>query len=143
MRARTVLMLVGMLLSSDIAGQTDQADIVQSADGERYSRSAYEAGRSLAQHDIREGRLIIEVSGGPGSPTYDELKKALADRYNIHLKEIAGCIVDYQIRGHERGYNEVSRAEITRRFGRDVAQETRDEISRAAEQRVIDQNRAK
>jgi hypothetical protein len=140
---RPILLFTFIACCGAVRSETNSRDVIEASDGQRYSRSAYDAGRSLAQEDIREGRLIIEVSGGPGSPTYDELKNALAERYNIQLKEIAGCIVDDQIRGHERGYNEISRAEITRRFGRDVAQETRDEVSRAAEQRVIEQNRAK
>ncbi|MEY2564834.1 MAG: 4-carboxymuconolactone decarboxylase [Verrucomicrobiota bacterium] len=117
--------------------QHDPNDIVHPANEPGYSRSAYEVGRRLAEQDIREGRLIMEVSGGlPG--IYQELKRVLEERYAIHLKEIAGCVVDYEITGHERGYNEVSKAEIRRRFGRDVAEETRDELRKAQEGRIIE-----
>jgi hypothetical protein len=127
MRAR-ILLFTLVVCCSAAGGQPDPQDIVEATDGQRYSRSEFEAGRILAQHDIRDGRLIIEVFGGPASPTYNELKRLLVERYNIHLKETAEYIVDGQIIGHQRGYNEVSRAEITRRFGCDVALETRDEV---------------
>jgi hypothetical protein len=135
--------IVGGGVAVAALAEQDPQDIIHPVDEPGYSRSAYEAGRRLAEHDIREGRLIVEVSGGLPSPVYKELKKVLQESYNIYLKEIAGYVVDYQITGHERGYNEVSRAEIQRRFGRDVIQETRNEIIRAEEQKVIEANRTK
>ena len=74
-------------------------------------------------NDIKANRLVIEVSGLP-APWSGEYAKFLADKYHIQLKTVAGCIVDSKIVGHERGYNEVSVAEIERRFGHGVLEQT-------------------
>ena len=130
MGARVLILFFAALLATVSLSQTDPRDMVESPDHQRYSRSAYEAGRRDAERDIREGRLIIEVFGGPPPGWWDQCAKLLDQRYGIHLREIAGCVVDARILGHERGYNEVSRAEITRRFHRDVAEETKAEVKK-------------
>jgi hypothetical protein len=77
---------------------------------------AYVRGRADAHRDIRDGQLIIEVSGfGAGS-----IAKPLKDRYGVETRVVAGCVVDDTILGHERGYNVVSAAEIKRRSGVDI-----------------------
>jgi hypothetical protein len=126
----TLLLLVAILLASNAFGGADLRDVVESPDGQHYSRNAYEAGRQEAERDIRDGRLDIEMYGGPPPAWLDECAKLLRQRYGIRLRDIAGCVVDYQIIGHERGYNEVSHAEILRRFGRDVVEETKTEVKK-------------
>lgn len=112
------LLFSGSLLAQDVPN-----DIVESAQGQKYSESAYKAGRSEAMNDIKANRLIIEVSGLP-APWSGAYAKFLADKYHIQLKTVAGCIVDSKIVGHERGYNEISVAEIERRFGHGVLENT-------------------
>ena len=130
MRLAVLLLICGTLLIGTVASRTNPGDLVEAADGQRYSRSAYEAGRRDAERDIHEGRLVIETYGGPWPAWLHECAKLLDQRYGIQFRDIAGCIVDSQIIGHERGYNEVSRAEIHRRFGRDVAEETKTEVQK-------------
>jgi hypothetical protein len=45
--------------------------------------------------------------------------RIMQKRYGIVHRQIAGCMVDDQIVGHVKGYNDVMRAEILRRFGAD------------------------
>lgn len=122
--SRTALLVsCSFLLNGFGFGQDVPNDVVESAEGQRYSESAYKAGRSEAMKDVKENRLIIEVSGLP-APWSGEYAKFLAAKYHIQLKTVAGCIVDSKIVGHERGYNEVSVAEIERRFGHGVLAKT-------------------
>jgi hypothetical protein len=135
MRTCALELLFGALLGCIAIAQTDPQDVVEAPDHQRYSRNAYEAGRREAGRDIREGRLIIEMYGGPPPIWLAECAKLLEQRYGVRLKDIAGCVVDFQIEGHERGYNEVSRAEIQRRFGRDVVEETKAEVKKRLEEK--------
>ena len=111
-----LLVATGLLLSGRLFAEDVPNDIVESAQGQRYSDSAYKAGRAEAINDIKANRLIIEVSGLP-APWSGEYAKFLAEKYHIQVKTVAGCIVDSKIVGHERGYNEISVAEIERRYG--------------------------
>ena len=113
------LVSCSFLLNNFSFAQDAPNDVVESAEGQRYSESAYKAGRSEATKDVKENRLIIEVSGLP-APWSGEYAKVLTAKYHIQMKTVAGCIVDSKIVGHERGYNEISVAEIERRFGHGV-----------------------
>jgi hypothetical protein len=127
---RVVLLLLSITLGTSLVlGQQDVADIVRPPDEPAYSRAAYEAGRRDAVRDIGEDRLVIEIYGGPPAPWDADWAKLLRERFRIELRE-RGCVVDYAIRGHERGYNEISFAEVQRRFGRDVVRETRAEAEK-------------
>jgi len=88
-----------------------------------YSRKAYEGGRADAQRDIQRGVLATESAGLPTvwAGEYDRLLK---QRYGVEDRGVAGCMVDDRIVGHMAGYNEVSNAEIKRRFGADVFDRT-------------------
>lgn|SRR5689334_17267611 len=118
----SLFVLGGRVLAQDIAD-----DIVESPQGQKYSAGAYKAGRSEAISDIKANKLIIEVSGLP-APWSGEYAKFLAEKYHIQLKTVAGCIVDSKIVGHERGYNEISVAEIERRFGHGVLEKTAEDV---------------
>ncbi|HLW34712.1 MAG TPA: hypothetical protein VKS98_03545, partial [Chthoniobacterales bacterium] len=100
---------------------------------QKYSDSAYKAGRSDAMKDVKDNRLVIEVSGLP-APWSGEYAKLLAEKYHIQLKTVAGCIVDSRIVGHERGYNEISVAEIERRFGHGFLAKTAEDVQKKWQQ---------
>lgn len=132
--SRTALLVsCSLLLNGFLFAQDVPNDIVESAQGQKYSESAYKAGRAEAMKDVKENRLIIEVSGLP-APWSGEYTKYLADRYHIQLKTVAGCIVDSRIVGHERGYNEISVAEIESRFGHGFLEKTASEVQKKWQQ---------
>ena len=119
----------GALLLGPLAGQTPSSDVAVSSNRERISLTAYRTGRSDAEKDVRENRLIIEAFGLP-SPWDGDYAKVLDQRYHIQVRTLATCIVDDKTVGHAKGYNEVSRAEIKRRFGSDVIEKTRSEVQK-------------
>jgi hypothetical protein len=79
--------------------------------------------RAEAERDIKHGILATE-SAGLMAEWSDEYVRLLKQRYHIEERSAAGCVVNEKIDGHLRGYNEVSDAEITRRFGPDVFERT-------------------
>lgn len=87
-------------------------------------KAAYRAGRADAQRDIRRNYLAVEEYGREA--VWDEEYGKIAQRrFGVHVKRVAGCLVDDQILGHAKGYNEISEPEIKRRFGRDVLVDAR------------------
>src|SRR5689334_13334898 len=131
---RTALLITsGLLVGGRLFPQDVPNDIVESPQGQKYSERAYRAGRSEAMKDVKENRLIVEVSGLP-APWSGEYMKALAAKYHIQLKTVAGCIVDSTIVGHERGYNEISVAEIERRFGHGVLAKAAEDVQKKWQQ---------
>ena len=139
---RPMMRIIGTLLYTLVAvavslrAEEDSSDTAVAPDGiVTYSRSAYEAGRRDAERDVREGRLIYEIYGGPPAPWEGDWEKLLADKYQIQLKSVAGCVVDRSIVGHARGYNEVSGAEIDRKFGPNFIVKSRDDFRNQWEER--------
>ena len=134
---RIVVQILLSILALDcgFAEVEDSRDIVHTPDHQHYSRSAYEAGRRDAERDLREGKLIFEMYGGPPPPWNGDWVKMLREKYHIELKEVAGCVVDYRIVGHALGYNELSGAEIDRRFGTDFIRTSRAEVQKQFEER--------
>jgi hypothetical protein len=89
---------------------------------------AYRAGRADAQRDLRRNYFAVEIYGR--EPVYaEEYSKHAERRYGIHVKRVAGCIVDEDILGHAKGYNEISEPEIHRRFGKDVLLKAEAEVA--------------
>lgn len=87
-------------------------------------KAAYRSGRADAERDIRRNYLGVEEYGK--TPVFaDNYAKVAEHRFGVHVKRVAGCVVDDQILGHAKGYNEISESEIRRRFGRDVLVEAR------------------
>ena len=125
-RGLFLVLICGGMLSIRAESPAPSNNSTESQDGERHSASAYQTGRTDAERDIRANRLAIEVFGMPG-PWFTDYAKLLAKKYDIELRTVAGCVVDSKIVGHARGYNEVSEAEITRRFGPDVLENARAE----------------
>jgi hypothetical protein len=126
--SRALVISACVVAASGLVAQEQSTDIIEAPNHERYSRSAYEAGRRDAEKDIRQNHLVVEMFGGPLPPWNDDWLKLLNDRYHIYVKEVAGDVVDYQVLGHARGYNEISKAEIQRRFGSDVVSKTLEEV---------------
>ena len=104
------------------------SDIADAPDGPSYSRETYQLGRSKALKDVSENRLIVEMSGMP-KPWDGEWARLLLERYHIQLNE-HGCLTDEKIAGYERGYNEVSLAEIKKRYGPDLLRDTQAEAEK-------------
>jgi hypothetical protein len=134
MRVYIIALFTGLLLidSSGFAQPQRPSDIVTpKGGGIPYSLSAYRAGRADALRDIRRGRLAVETYGLPAdihvSLAYRDL---LRRKYGVHLVVVAGCEPDDATLGHARGYNEISCAEIQRRFGRDFLDRVYEEAER-------------
>jgi hypothetical protein len=82
--------------------------------------TASQAGRAEAKKDLSEGRLVVEVY-----EAFDvtEYAKLFRERYGIELRRVGwngAPNTDERIYSHATGYNEVSEAEIDRRFGKDA-----------------------
>ena len=90
--------------------------------------TAYHRGHADATRDLQSGQLAVEIDGLVMRGE-DEYAQELRERYQIELRRIAGCIVDEKILAHLKGYNEISEAEIKRRFG---ASALKDAENRAA-----------
>ena len=116
-------LIVVIFSATWLAGCAFKDTVTEPDSSMAYSRRAYLAGRTAAQRDIRRGILAVESAGLPAewSQEYEHLLK---QRYGITDRGVAGCLVNDKIIGHIRGYNEVSEAEITRRFGADVFERT-------------------
>lgn len=77
--------------------------------------AALREGRAAAQRDIQTGVLAVEAYGLPKPQPY---KHILREQYQVELRQIAGDTdVTARVMGHAKGYNEISEAEIGRRFG--------------------------
>ena len=87
--------------------------------------TAHRAGGVEAKRDLSAGVLAVESYGLPMPPEYDRI---LRDRYGIQLRWLAGDYnVPAKVLGHAEGYNELSRAEIKRRFGDGVIESAAEE----------------
>jgi hypothetical protein len=91
--------------------------------------NAYHCGRADATRDLQSGRLAVEIDGLVMKGE-DEYARELLERYQIELRRIAGCIVDEKILGHVKGYNELSKAEIKRRFGDSALKDAEDRAAK-------------
>src|SRR5258708_1219633 len=81
--------------------------------------AAYRAGRADATRDVARGYFAVEEFGRT-VVWQDDYAKIAKQRFGVHVKTVAGCIVDEEIVGHAKGYNEISEPAIKRKFGRDV-----------------------
>lgn len=92
-----------------------------------YSYDDYRRGKIDAQRDIQANQMITEIYGF-GASRDSELGRLLKKRYGIEQRVVAGCIVNEKIIGHAKGYNEISHAEIERRFGKDIWDKVQQEM---------------
>jgi hypothetical protein len=87
--------------------------------------TAHRAGRAQAEKDLHSGVLAVESYGFPLPPEYADI---LRDRYGVELRPIAGDTdVTAKVLGYAEGYNELSKAEVRRRFGDGVLEAAADE----------------
>jgi hypothetical protein len=97
-------------------------------------KTAYRAGRADATRDLQRNYFAVEIFGR--QPVFEEQDIKLAVmRYGIHVKAVGGCVVDEDILGHAKGYNEISEPAIQRRFGKDVLLKTENEVQRQWEKK--------
>jgi thiol-disulfide isomerase/thioredoxin len=82
-----------------------------------FSELTYEKGKANAGNDIAEGKFIIRRYGLTPGIAPESLKK-LKETYGIEYIE-HGCVVTNNLVEYVKGYNEVSKAEIKRKFGLD------------------------
>jgi hypothetical protein len=94
-------------------------DIVHERDQIPYSLKAYRQGRVDAEQDVRHGNLALEMWGEECWQT-QPLNVYLKRRYHVDVRCVGTDEIDNLISGHARGYNEISAAEIKRRYGADV-----------------------
>ncbi len=104
-----------------------------------YSYCDYQRGKADAKKDIQAEILAVETYGfrmnGDGGES-----QLLRNHYNIDTRIVAGCVVNKKIIGHAKGYNEVSRAEIERRFGKDIWGKIREEMLLRREKSQVNQS---
>lgn len=79
--------------------------------------TARNLGHSDAEKDLREGQLVVEVYGSLTDEA--DYAKLLREKYRIELRHMTDntSIENATTLSHADGYNEVSEAEIERRFG--------------------------
>ena len=86
--------------------------------------AARREGRAAAERDLRSGILAVEEYG---MPKPEEYKDILREQYRVQVRQIAGDTdVTAKVIGHAKGYNEVSKAAIDRRFGEHALTEAED-----------------
>ena len=114
-----LLMLALVAGTMSVAAETPPSPSNASEDSEK----AYQKGLADARNDLKSNRLALETFGLP-APSSGEYRKLLLERYGIDVRSIGGCVVDKELVGHARGYNEVAMKEIERRFGIDIFEKT-------------------
>jgi hypothetical protein len=91
----------------------------QFTDGPHERLVAYPAalhGRASARHDISDGRLTVKMWGLP-APWQFAFSEILQTR-GVATKTVAGCVVSQPTLAAWKGYNEIMRTEIERRYGK-------------------------
>ncbi len=112
----TKSLLIALALSLSACSHFDRA---VDTNGSIYSRRAYSAGRAEAHRDLARGVLAIEYCGLRRGEMIEDADRLMRERYGVLYRPIAGCMVNEQVLGHAKGYDDVTRPEILRRFGPD------------------------
>ena len=81
-----------------------------------HPQSPYLNGRAVAQMDVQRGRLRVRTYGLP-APWLSLYSSKLLRQYQIELCPVAGDLVEPELIENVKGYNEISEAEIDRRYG--------------------------
>ena len=92
-------------------------------------KAPYLNGRAVAQMNIQNGRLIVRTYGLP-EPWFALYSSNLITRYHIELRPVAGDLVTDTLLENVKGYNEISEAEIDRRYGTGIL----DRVAKESEQ---------
>jgi hypothetical protein len=90
----------------------------------------YRDGRAEAQKDIEGGKIMLKTYGLP-APWSEMYRSNLLSQYQIVSRSVAGCIVTDVLRESVKGYNEISLAEIERRYGTGVLERVDKETEQA------------
>ena len=101
--------------------------------------SPSERGRSEAAHDVQNEKFVIKAWGLPefkinDIPSRTEVYESLLlTRYKISLEWVAGCVIDEETLSYALAYNQVSRAGIAAKFGKDILEKVRKEADKEYE----------
>ncbi|HXF09268.1 MAG TPA: hypothetical protein VN625_00695 [Desulfuromonadaceae bacterium] len=90
---------------------------------------AYSDGRAEAEKDVKSGKLIVKTFGLP-APWREIYRTNLMKRYKIQLQTVAGCVVTEAEMKKVYGYNQVSGAEIGRRYGTNLLNKVANEAEK-------------
>ena len=128
------LLIVALSLGALSArGESQKSNIATTPNGDsHYSASGYKKGHDDAERDAKAGVLALEIYGLP-APYFGEYTKLLLNRYHIELRQVAGCLIDNQVAGHAKGYNEIAMKEIERRYGKNMLETARQQASKQYE----------
>jgi hypothetical protein len=102
--------------------------------GDGDPRAAYRDGRAEAQKDIASGKIILKSYGLP-VPWSEAYRSNLLSQYQIVSRPVAGCAVTKTLVERVKGYNEIAKAEIERRYGTGVVQRVAREAELAWQRR--------
>ena len=80
-------------------------------------------GRLVASLDVLRGRYSVMGYGLP-PPYRDEYARLLHERYGIEYEQAALCLVSKSLVRYVDSYDSISAAAATRRFGRNIFEET-------------------
>jgi len=94
-----------------------------------WSATASLRGEIDAQRDTEQNHYEVLGYGLP-SPWRHEYIRLLKERYGIHFRAVALCIVSEDVRAYADNYNKVSVAAANRRFSHDVFKECAEEAER-------------
>jgi hypothetical protein len=86
----------------------------------------YEKGKKEALRDITANNLSLKTLGLKVK-WFQEWREILSNKCKIEIDVIAGCMVLDESVDYANGYNEISEAEIKKRFGEDILEKTLDE----------------
>ena len=80
-----------------------------------FSDLTYEKGKADAESDVARGKLLIKRYGLTPSASSESFRE-LKEKYGVEFFDF-GCLVSDGLIEYVKGYNEVSSAEIKRKFG--------------------------
>jgi len=112
-----ILFLAGCL--RDKPAVTGEAEPSSKEAPTKTPQPSYEVGKKEAESAITQNKLGWKQYGQPMA--HDNLfKQVLKADYGIDLLIVAGCCVTEELTQNVKGYNEVMKTEIMKRFGKDV-----------------------
>ncbi len=118
----TVTTLLAAILLGCNSEEPTQKAIPQSASlsvSDASDQTPYETGRQEANTDLEQGKLCWKLCGQPAA--YDNLfKQVLKEEYQVDLLVVAGCGVPDELGQNVKGYNEIMKAEMLKRFHEDI-----------------------
>lgn len=103
--------------------------------------SAHMRGRITARLDMARGRYLLLGYGLPPRER-PEYVRLLRERYGVEFKVVGYCTVSDSLRRYADGYDEVSMADVKRKFGHDVFGESYWEAHTNLKSTVLDDSPA-